>query len=491
MLYDLISESAFAGWGTLLLFLCEITVRVLFVIYLLAKKDTTSDARVTWILLIMVIPIFGWVLYMLVGRTQLGRSRIGLHMKVRLDVAEANCHTELDPELSVMLELPTRQRQIAAVAEKVSGSEPLRGNTANLFGDTEVIVNGIISDIDNAVDHCHLLFYIWLDDKSGTRVGEALIRAHDRGVKTRVLVDAVGSSKFLKSKLCAHMRESGVQIVEALPVGPIRAIFHRIDLRNHRKIVIIDGMIAWTGSQNMADAEFAVKPKFAPWIDCAIRMVGPTAKEFQILFIEDWYLDTNEMLHDELKRPCIADSHGIIAQVVASGPNYQTSAATGLIQACIQVASSEITLTTPYFVPDPSTIMNLIVAARRGIKVDLVLPYRNDSLLVGLASRANYLPLLEAGVHIHEFEGGLLHAKTISIDRDTALITSANLDRRSFNLNFEAGALVFDTDFASQLRFLQQGYIDRSKLVNLDEWIERGTYRRILENSAGLMSPLL
>jgi cardiolipin synthase len=491
MIEDLINESSYAGWGTAVLLIFESAIRLLFVFILLGQKRTSSEARIAWILVILVFPLFGWLIYLLVGRAALGKTRVDLHKVVRDKVAASNCHPGLDPELSAMLELPLPQRQIASVAERVSGSEPLRGNTATLFGDTDVIVNSIIEDINKSVDHCHLIFYIWLDDQSGTRVGEALIRAKARGVNTRVLVDSVGSKRFLKSNLCHRMRESGVEIVGALPVNPIRALFHRIDLRNHRKIVVIDGMIAWTGSQNMADAAFALKPKFAPWIDCAIRLVGPAAKELQILFLEDWYLDTDELIMEELQRPCIADSHGVLAQVVASGPNYQTSAATELVQACIQIASEEITFTTPYFVPDSATIINLTVAAHRGVKVDIVVPKHNDSRLVALASRANYLALLEAGVHIHEFEGGLLHAKTISIDRDTALITSANLDRRSFNLNFEAGVLVFDTDFASQLRFLQQGYIDRSKQVDFKEWVNRGSIQRILENTAGLMSPLL
>ena len=491
MIEELINASSYAGWGTALLFISESFIRLLFILLVLARKGISPDARIAWIMLILLFPLLGWIIYLLIGRTQLGGKRVLLHQSVRDEVAMSNCHPGRDPELSAMLDMPLAQQQIASVAEQISGCEPLRGNSANLFGDTSVIVNRIIDDINESVDHCHLLFYIWLDDASGTAVGEALIRAHARGVKTRVLVDSVGSKRFLHSALCARMIEGGVEVVGALPVNPIRALFHRIDLRNHRKIVVIDGMIAWTGSQNMADAAFAVKPKYAPWIDCAIRLVGPAAKELQILFLEDWYLDTNELVDEELKRPCIAESQGVLAQVVASGPNYQTSAATGLIQACIQVATTEITLTTPYFVPDPATIINLVVAAERGIQVDLVVPHRNDSLLVSLASRSNYLPLLKAGVNIYEFEGGLLHAKTISVDRDTALVTSSNLDRRSFNLNFEAGVLVYDTDFASELRFLQQGYIDRSKRVKLDDWTKRTTGRRILENTAGLFSPLL
>jgi cardiolipin synthase len=287
------------------------------------------------------------------------------------------------------------------------------------------------------------------------------------------------------------MRSGGVRVQAALPANALRAIFARLDLRNHRKIAVIDRELAWTGSQNLAEASFAPKPKYAPWVDCVVRIEGPVAKELHLLFVEGWYLDTDESLVDFLREPVPLREDGVIAQVVASGPNFRNQAATQLIQSCIHEADREIVLTTPYFVPDTATIVNLATAGRRGIDVTVVVPKRNDSHLVALASRANYAPLLNAGVKILEFEGGLLHAKTITIDRQVGLVTSSNLDRRSFDLNFEAGVLVFDSDFASNLRFLQQSYMDRSVKVSRDEWNRRHWARTVVENAAGLLSPLL
>lgn len=488
---DVFSDFMSVGWLTVFLVLLEFVLRVGFVGVLLARRQVSPNARIAWIIVILSFPFLGWVIYLLIGRAQIGSRRATQHAKVQAIFATLECHPSHDPELVAALELPLAQQQVALLGESVSGSQPLRGNTAKLFGDSDEIIKKIIEDVDAAVDHCHFLFYIWLDDEAGTAVGEALIRAHHRGVTTRVLVDAVGSKSFLKSNLHARMISEGVAIRKCLPVSALRALLHRIDLRNHRKIVIIDGVIGWTGSQNMAAASFALKPKFAPWVDCAVRLHGPAAKDFQLLFAEDWYFETNELLEDEIRRPCIADAHGVITQTIASGPNYASHIVSEVIQACTQTAKEELILTTPYFVPDQATIVNLRVAAKRGIKVHLVLPKRNDSRLVAYASYSTYHSLLSAGVHIHEFEGGLLHAKTITIDRMTALITSANLDRRSFNLNFEAGILCYNTDFASQLRFLQQGYIDQSSYVSIDVWKKRGILVRMLENAAGLCSPLL
>ncbi|MAC18604.1 MAG: cardiolipin synthase [Phycisphaerae bacterium] len=474
-----------------LLLLGDFLVRMSLAIWVLAQKRRSPESRIGWILLLLGLPFIGTVIFLLVGETRLGRRRIDRHRRIREALDRPDIHADGDTEARAHDELDRSSSHLARLAEQISGGAPVRGNTIELFGDTAEVIRRMEIDIDGAKRHCHLLFYIWLDDKAGTCIGEALIRAVGRGVTCRVLVDAVGSKLFLRSHLCERMREAGVQVKVALPANPIRAIFARLDLRNHRKIAVIDHELAWTGSQNLAEADFALKPRFAPWVDCVVRLVGPVAKELHLLFVEGWFLDAGESLVDELLEPVPTRENGVIAQVVASGPNFRNHAATQLIQSCIHEADEELVLTTPYFVPDGATIVNLATAARRGIKVTVVVPRRNDSRLVALASRSNYAPLLEAGVRMLEFEGGLLHAKTITVDRRVALVTSCNLDRRSFDLNFEAGVLIFDCDFASNLRFLQQSYCDRSVVVDPRKWGARPSRTRLLENAAGLLSPLL
>ena len=474
-----------------LLLLGDFLVRLTLVIWVLSQKRRSPESRIGWILLLLGLPFVGTVVFLLVGETRLGRNRIERHRRIREALDRPEIHADGDIEARAHAELDRSSSHLARLAEQISGGAPVRGNAIELFGDTSEVIQRMEIDIDAAKIHCHLLFYIWLDDTAGTRIGDALIRAVSRGVTCRVLVDAVGSKLFLKSTLCERMKKAGVQVEAALPANAIRAIFARIDLRNHRKIAVIDHGLAWTGSQNLAEANFALKPKFAPWVDCVVRVVGPVAKELHILFAEGWFLDAGESLVDELLQPVETQESGVVAQVVASGPNFRNHAATQLIQSCIHEADEELVLTTPYFVPDAATIVNLATAARRGIKVTIVLPRRNDSRLVALASRSNYAPLLEAGGRILEFEGGLLHAKTITVDRRVALVTSCNLDRRSFELNFEAGVLVFDRNFAANLRFLQQSYFDRSVPIDPSAWSERSTRIRLLENAAGLLSPLL
>ena len=473
------------------LIVAEFAFRVSLVIMILSRRRIEPATRLTWIILLLALPLIGSIIFLLVGQTRFGRQRIERHRRIVDALARPEVHASADPGTYAVSSLESASLRIARLAELVSDSGPVLGNEIELFSDTNRILDGLEADIDAAQEHCHLEFFIWLDDAAGVRIGDALNRASARGVQCRVLVDGVGSKAFLRSALCRKMRAGGVQVVNALPANAVRALFSRLDLRNHRKIVVIDRGLAWTGSQNLAEASFAPKPEFAPWVDCAVRLQGPAAKELHLLFVEDWYLDTDESLVDLLMTPVPLRPNGVAAQAFGTGPNFQNLAATQSLQSFIHEAKSQLVITTPYFVPDNATVVNLATAARRGVEVHLVVPRRNDSFLVGLASRSSYGTLLESGVQIHEFEGGLLHAKTITLDREVSLVSSANLDRRSLFLNFEAGLYVYDQDFTSQLRFLQQSYIESSREVDPAEWNNRGVRARLAENAAGLLSPLL
>jgi cardiolipin synthase len=281
-----------------------------------------------------------------------------------------------------------------------------------------------------------------------------------------------------------------VQVVAALPTAVLRALAHRLDIRNHRKLLIIDGSVGWIGSMNIAAPEFALQPRFAPWVDCMMRMEGPATRELQLIFAEDWLLDTGENLESLLEVPPPVREMGVPVQVMASGPNFDNDAVRSLLIATIQVARREIVMTTPYFVPDPEMFGSLCVAARRGVQTHLVLPRRNNSKLVACASRARYRAMLDAGMRVHEFTAGLLHAKTITVDGSFAVITSSNLDRRSFEINFEASAIVYDSRFAAQVRSLQQSYIERSAEMVNAQWVPT-LRQQLAHNAAALLSPLL
>ena len=468
----------------------EFALQIFMAAVVLLRKGNRPQVAMAWMVVVLAVPIVGVIAYLLVGETRFGAIRMRRHAKIISEVDCAANHSHQDSRTR-HFQLEPPQHQIAAVCQLASHCLPLAGNKVWLSGDSQEVINRMCDDIDESKLHAHLLTYIYLNDKAGQQVAAALLRAAHRGVSCRVLVDGVGSKNFLRSGLRKQLQQGGVQVCEALRVNMLRFMISRLDMRNHRKILVTDGIVGWTGSQNIAEAGFAPKAKYAPWVDCSVRMEGPLVKELQMIFIEDWYMESQEDLDDVLKIEPAFQSDGVIAQSFATGPNFANDAVTQLIQSAVQIANEEIVLTTPYFVPDYATLSALAVAARRGVRVHLVVPARNDSMWVRLASRSLYRNLLECGVRIHEFQKGLLHAKTIVVDRSTAIVTSVNLDRRSFELNFEVGIMVYNADFAGQLRYLQSKYIEDSAEIHIEKWAQRRWFDRLVDNAGGLLSPLL
>lgn len=468
----------------------DIMLRVAGVCLVILRKGSRPQVAGSWVAVIAVLPFVGIFAYLLIGESRLGSRHRRVHKEVLARFERPEFHLHDDPATRAISMDPS-DTQVARIAVSAAGSPPLAGNTADLFGDSAEAIAKLLEDIATARETVHLMTYIWLDDRVGEAVGDALVAATRRGVVCRVLVDSQGSRSFLGGRAVRTLRAHGVHIVGALPVHPLRMLFSRIDIRNHRKLAVIDGCTGWIGSMNIAAPEFAIQKRFAPWVDCMMRLEGPAVREIQLIFAEDWYLDTNESI-EELLRICPpVHAGGLTAHIVASGPNYFNEAIRSLLVGSIQVADNEIVLTTPYFVPDQSISSALCVAAQRGVIVRLVVPRRNNSWLVALASRAGYSELLRSGVHIHEFKLGLLHAKTVTVDGKFGIVTSSNLDRRSFDLNFEATGLVYDDRFTRELRQIQQAYIDGSDEVSAVAWAKRPLRRRLAQNAAALISPLL
>ncbi len=473
----------------------EYALRVLLAAAVLMQPGLAPMGRLAWLAVGFALPWVGAPAYLLFGRSRLGAQRRERYREVCRAIAE----TELRRSVTMMLQpvpVPQEHAKIATLAERVGGNPVRAGNRLEIFGDADSFLASLERDLDAAREHAHLLFYIWLDDLAGQRIGAALVRAAQRGVRCRVLLDGVGSRTFLRSDACAELRACGVEVVEALPARIWRLLFARVDLRNHRKIVVVDGRAGYTGSQNLAEASFALKRRYAPWVDVMLRIEGPAVHDLQGLFAQDWHMETGEDPAAVLTPPfLVAPREGLASdswvQIAGTGPAAQNEAMRHLVQTAIHSAREELILTTPYFVPDSATFSALVATARCGVETTLVVPARNDSKLVAAASRSYYEELLEAGVQIWEYEPGLLHAKTITVDRRLAIVTTANMDRRSFELNFEISTVVYDSDFASRLRLLQRSYQNRAHAVDRDEWKRRSDFRRLAENAAGLLSPIL
>lgn len=484
---------ALPTWMTIVLVLADWAIRIGLVVRVIMQRRPVPSA-LSWIAILLLVPVVGIVLYLLIGENKLGRFRLQRHTRIVNELTRQAAQY-WKGSAGDWTDESIPYKPIATLATRVGLIPPLRGNDIELIGDTEGFLSRLIDDIDHAESHCHILTYIWMNGPAGERVGAAMIRAVERGVTCRVLVDDVGSGGFLKSRMCEHMRRAGVHVVSSMPVNALRALFSRIDLRNHRKIATIDSAIGYLGSHNITDESFKFSPKtgVGPWIDASARVIGPAAQAIEMIFVHDWMLDSGEKDLDlgGLLPKLTIDEDGSSVHIVPSMPDRDLSAIYEAVTAAIYMAREELIMTTPYFVPDEAMRSALRAAAMRGVAVEIVVPAINDSPIVAAASRAYYKDLLDVGAAIWHFNGGLLHAKTLTVDRHIGMIGSANFDVRSFWINLEASMIVYDSDVASHLRFLQKHYIQHSTRVGPQDWERRPVTRRFIDNTARLAGPLL
>jgi cardiolipin synthase len=465
-------------------FLSEWAIRLAMLIVIPFRR--TPAAAKGWLLLIFFEPWIGLLLYLLIGRAKLPRWQREQLAKLPQAMAKVVerlvnhpnvFHPEVGPALSGAVTL----------AENLGGMPILGGNAVELLVDYDGTITRLAADIDGAANHVHLLFYIFADDRATAPVVAALGRAAARGVRCRVLADAVGSRSGLRT-LRPRLAALGVEIHEMLPISLFPWRKARLDLRNHRKIAVIDGRVGYTGSQNLIAAE--VKEGRA-YEDLMVRVTGPVVLDLQYVFAADWFVETNEVLDSEVAFPGPQLAGGVPAQALASGPAYPTQNNQRLIVALVHGARKQVVLTTPYFIPDEPLLQAMQTAALRGVSVHLVVSETSHQLVVLRAQESYYDQLLEAGVRIHLYRKNFLHAKHLSIDDSVAVIGSSNLDIRSFVLNAEVLLLIYDPGVVARLAAVQERYYADARFLTLEAWGQRSFGRKLAQNLARLLSPLL
>jgi len=447
-----------------------------------------------WLTVVFIFPLAGSAVYLTFGELRLGRRRAVWAERIRQPVDRWLRSLQSRKTVDWAAQGPECE-PLAKLTEATFQVPALPGNRLQLIPETDGVFRALIADIDAARRSCQMVFYIWHMGGWADEVAAALLRAAARGVTCRVLVDAVGSRSFLRGPLAAKLRAGGVQVAAALPGGLLRAAFVRFDLRMHRKIVVIDGELAYTGSLNMVDPRyFKQDAGVGQWVDAMVRVQGPAVEGLLSTFLGDWALEAGEGVEH---LTASGDYHPLaecgpsVVQVAPSGPIESSDAILRSLLMAIYSARRELILTTPYFVPDESLVAALMSAAQRGVEVTLIVPGRVDSRLVRLASQAFKGDLLGAGVRVAQFHGGLLHTKSITVDGEFAFFGSLNLDPRSLYLNFEITLLVYDRGFAADLRQLQQSYLEDCEFMDLPQWQTRSGLQRLKENTARLLGPLL
>jgi len=453
----------------------------LWAIWAVPRRRSPNAAR-AWLLLILVAPIVGASLYAIFGRAYLPAIR-----KDRQK--EANEIIGVSPALArslVVADVPAERASTAQLVHRLGRFPVVGENRVELLDGYEDSIDRLVADVDRARESVHLMFYILEPDATGRRVTDAVIRAAGRGVSCRVMMDGLASRPGLK-ELAPRLRAAGVEVVSLLSPGTRRA---RRDLRNHRKIAVLDGRVGYTGSQNLVDA-YGYKGRGLTYEELVVRVEGPVVWQLQAVFLTDRFLDTGKKPEGERHYPAPPAAGTVKAQVLPSGPTYETENNERAFVQMLYGARTRIVVTTPYFVPDRPFVDAMQAAAIRGVEVHLVTPKKADQWLVRLAQESYYAELLAAGVKIHLYEPRFLHAKHISVDDDVCAIGSSNLDMRSFALNEEEMVFFYDRDVVAGLARVQERYIRDSKLLETDEWDARSPIRRTGQQLARLVDSVL
>ena len=469
-------------WTTLHL-VAEWTIRLVMLIYV-PQRRSPAAAR-SWLLLIFIFPYGGLVLYWIFGRPYLPKRRIEIQQRAS-ELARTRGQ-ELFRQYATDPGLADPFRQAVTLAQNLGDFGILGGNAIELLTDYDGNIDRLVGDIDAASQHVHLLYYIYGDDATGRRVAQALAGAVKRGVKCRVLMDALGSKKSLRT-LAPLMRGDGIEVYASLPIQLVRRKSARFDLRNHRKIAVVDGRIAYIGSQNLINSDF--KPGII-YEELVTRVTGPVVLQLQAIFLTDYYLESNIDLTEPDLFPSQETTGSAAAQALPSGPGFPQANAQRLIVSLLHAAEKRIVITTPYFIPDEALLDAIKIAVLRGVEVHLVVSRIADQVLVCQAQHSYYEELMQAGVHIHLYREHLLHAKHFTFDDQIAVIGSSNLDMRSFLLNAEINLIVHDAQVTAALARIQERYFAESDELTLEAWQQRPRWRKAVENTARLVDSVL
>lgn len=476
---------------TVAAFVLDLTIRVLAIVFV--PKNRRPATAAAWLLAIFFIPYAGLIAFLLFGSTKLPRRR-------RLKQQQINQYVMNATEgIEVAIETPTWPSwfaSLAALNRRLGAMPLLSGNTARLFGDYERSIHEMTEAVRTAQSFVHVEFYILSLDATTAPFFDAMEEAVRRGVTVRVLLDHIASLRVRGyRRTLRRLKAIGVDWHLLLPIQPWRGRYQRPDLRNHRKVLVIDGRVAFMGSQNMIDRTYdrwTNRRRGLRWEDLMVRLEGPIVAELNTIFLSDWFSETDEMLEREARQHVApVGAENLDCQVVPSGPGFEGENNLRLFNGLIYAAQRRVVLVSPYFVPDDSMLYAVTTAAQRGVQVELFVSEIGDQAVVFHAQRSYYETLLKAGVAIWLYRRPtILHAKHFTIDDDVAVVGSSNLDMRSFTLNLEVSLMVRGRTFVDDLRELEEGYRKASRRLTLEEWQARPFRTSVLDNVARLTAAL-
>lgn len=473
-----------------------IIILALFVV----PRNRKPSSATAWLLLIVLLPYVGALLFLLIGSPKLSRRRREQQRAADRIIAARAAEIREDPELESVFDppIPERYEPFVNLNAKLGGMPACTGNRVELIADYHEAIRRMTAAVDEARDFVHVEFYILALDRVTEPFFAALERAVRRGVTVRLLADHIASRGYPRRKeMCRRLTEAGIDWHWTLPLRPLSNDWNRPDLRNHRKLLVVDGRTAFTGSLNMIDPTYHRWRNIrrgAHYVEVVAQVTGPVVFEINAVFMTDWFSEGGEpieMATPPARDPNLDWSGSALCQVLPSGPGYDNDNNLKLFTSLIHAARRKVFITTPYFVPDDSLMTAITSTANRGVEVTLLSSQASNQFVVHHAQHSYYEELLRAGVRIHLLKApALLHAKHMSIDDDIAVIGSSNLDMRSFTLNLEITLVAYDDGVVRSLREIEAGFLERSIELTAEEWSRQPLPGRLIDGLARLTAAL-
>lgn len=481
---------AWPWWVVGFLLVLDIAIRITAIIIIPRNRRPTS--AMAWLLAIFFIPFVGVFLFLLIGNPRLPRARRRKQDQINEYIKETseNLHFgTLRPNAPEWFDALVQMNQNM-------GALPLSGdNGARLISEYQESLDAMADAIRRAETYVHVEFYILQSDAATDNFFRALEEVAARGVSVRVLLDHWANRwKPRYKKTIARLDAMGAEWHLMLPVQPLKGRMQRPDLRNHRKLLVVDGRVGFLGSQNVTDSTYNLPKNIKRglhWVDLMVRVDGPVVASVNAVFLADWYSETGEVLSDLDITKVETGTGDLDCQVVPSGPGFETENNLRLFLGLLYAAKHKIMIVSPYFVPDEALLIAVSAACDRGVAVELFVSEEGDQAVVYHAQRSYYEALLKAGVRIWMYrQPYILHTKSLTIDDETAVIGSSNMDMRSFGLNLEVSMLVRGAEFVAGMRAVEDRYRALSRELTLEEWMQQPLRSTVLDNLARLTSAL-
>lgn len=452
----------------------------------IVQQRRSPAATIAWLLVLVFLPVAGYLIYRVIGPLRLERRK--LRRRLTRKIVEEGLGTLTE----IRAESPMRHReQLAQIAIAAGEAPPLRADHVELYTEGLIAYRDIMAALAAAKHHIHVEYYIWEPDAMGVRVRDLLVARAQAGIEVRVIVDATGS-QGVRRGFFKPLTAAGADVRWFNPVSLLGLPRRRPDFRSHRKIIVCDGRIGFTGGMNISNDHTSEFAGANAWRDTHLRLEGSAVRSLQRVFVEDWMYSAKVTLpFDEVYFPLPVTTGRELVQIVASGPDLAIFAIHKMYFAAINQATNRVWLTTPYFVPDDAVLAALVSAAMRGVDVRVIVPAKGDSKLVELAARSYFPDLLDAGARMFEYVPRFIHAKTLIVDDDIALIGTANLDNRSFRLDFEVAAIVYGHDLNTRLASAFCVDLENSTPVRRIAFEHQPFFTRLGQSGARLLSPLL